>query len=70
MQAIAIQADSTDPEAVVAAVERTVVELGGVDMLVNNAGIGPLALIDDVSSGPEAGFVTGANLTIDGGFTA
>jgi 3-oxoacyl-[acyl-carrier protein] reductase len=36
-RAIAIQADSADPEAVVAAVERTVAELGGIDILVNNA---------------------------------
>ena len=49
VQAIAIQADSADPEAVVAAVERTVAELGGIDILVNNAGIGSFALIDEIS---------------------
>ena len=39
VKALAIQADSADAEAVVAAVERTVRELGGIDILVNNAGI-------------------------------
>jgi 3-oxoacyl-[acyl-carrier protein] reductase len=47
VQAIAIQADSADAKAVVAAVERTVAELGGIDILVNNAGIGVIAPIDD-----------------------
>jgi 3-oxoacyl-[acyl-carrier protein] reductase len=47
VQALAIQADSADAKAVVAAVERTVAELGGIDILVNNAGIGVVAPIDD-----------------------
>lgn len=47
VQAIAIQADSADATAVVAAVERTVGELGGIDILVNNAGIGVIAPIED-----------------------
>ncbi|MET0136064.1 MAG: SDR family NAD(P)-dependent oxidoreductase, partial [Kibdelosporangium sp.] len=45
-RAIAIQADSADPAAVVGSVDRTAAELGGLDILVNNAGIfayGPLA---------------------------
>ena len=45
VKTLAIQADSADPKAVVAAVERTVAELGGLDILVNNAGFvvfGPL----------------------------
>jgi len=46
VQAISIQADSADAEAVVAAVERTVQELGGIDILVNNAGIMVTAPID------------------------
>ena len=37
-KAIAIQADSTDAEAVKDAVEKTVAALGGLDILVNNAG--------------------------------
>jgi 3-oxoacyl-[acyl-carrier protein] reductase len=37
-KAIAIQADATDADAVVAAVEDTVATFGGLDVLVNNAG--------------------------------
>ncbi|MGA7318538.1 MAG: 3-oxoacyl-ACP reductase family protein [Silvibacterium sp.] len=37
-KAIAIQADATDAGAVTAAVEKTVVTFGGLDVLVNNAG--------------------------------
>jgi 3-oxoacyl-[acyl-carrier protein] reductase len=48
VKALAIQADSTDAGAVVAAVERTVKELGGLDILVNNAGIFVGGPIDDV----------------------
>jgi 3-oxoacyl-[acyl-carrier protein] reductase len=47
VQAIAIQADNADPNAVVAAVERTARELGGLDTLVNNAGIAVMAPIAD-----------------------
>jgi 3-oxoacyl-[acyl-carrier protein] reductase len=45
VRALAIKADSADAGAVVAAIERTVTELGGIDILVNNAGVllmGPL----------------------------
>jgi 3-oxoacyl-[acyl-carrier protein] reductase len=48
VKALAIQADSADAAAVVAAVERTVQELGGLDILVNNAGIYTGGTIDDV----------------------
>ena len=37
-KAIAIQADAADPNAVTAAVEKTVAVFGGLDVLVNNAG--------------------------------
>lgn len=47
VQAIAIQADSCDAGAVVAAVERTVAELGGIDILVNSAGVIAIGPIDD-----------------------
>jgi 3-oxoacyl-[acyl-carrier protein] reductase len=47
VQAIAIQADSADASAVVAAVERTVADLGGIDILINSAGVIALAPIDD-----------------------
>lgn len=38
-RAIALQADVSDPEAATALVERTVAELGRIDIVVNNAGI-------------------------------
>src|SRR5688572_25791577 len=47
VRAIAIKADSADATAVVAAVERTVSELGGIDILVNNAGVALMGVIDD-----------------------
>jgi NAD(P)-dependent dehydrogenase (short-subunit alcohol dehydrogenase family) len=46
-RALAVQADSAGDD-VVAAVERTVDQLGGLDILVNNAGIFPVGVIDDV----------------------
>jgi 3-oxoacyl-[acyl-carrier protein] reductase len=46
-QALAIQADSADASAIVAAVERTVTELGGIDILVNNAGVLAVGPLDD-----------------------
>ena len=47
VKALAIKADSADAGAVVAAVENTVKELGGINILVNNAGIGVFAPIED-----------------------
>ena len=47
VRALAIQADSADAAAVVLAVERTVAELGGIDILVNSAGIAVMAPLDD-----------------------
>jgi 3-oxoacyl-[acyl-carrier protein] reductase len=47
VQAITVQADNADAEAVVGAVERTVREFGGIDILVNNAGIVLMAPIED-----------------------
>ena len=44
-RAVAVQADSADPAALIAAVDRTAGELGRLDILVNNAGaflLGPL----------------------------
>ncbi|MEH1907965.1 MAG: 3-oxoacyl-ACP reductase family protein [Nostoc sp.] len=47
VQALAIQADSAEASAVVAAVEQTVDKFGGIDILVNNAGVLAIAPIDD-----------------------
>jgi 3-oxoacyl-[acyl-carrier protein] reductase len=47
VKALAIQADNADAAAVVAAVEKTVSELGGIDILVNSAGIAVIAPLDD-----------------------
>ncbi len=45
--AVAIQADSADPEQVAGAVDETVSKLGGLDILVNNAGV---AYMGDIES--------------------
>ncbi|MFE0629265.1 3-oxoacyl-ACP reductase family protein [Streptomyces sp. NPDC058864] len=48
-RAVALRADSADAAAVKEAVDRAVVELGGLDILVNNAGIGIGGAVDDFS---------------------
>src|SRR4051794_10569758 len=47
--AVAIQADSADPEQVARSVDDTVAQLGGLDVLVNNAGV---AHVDNAESFP------------------
>lgn len=49
-KAVAIQADAADPAQVATAVEQTVAELGGLDVLVNNAGTGHFAPIDEFTA--------------------
>jgi NAD(P)-dependent dehydrogenase (short-subunit alcohol dehydrogenase family) len=46
---VAIQADSADAAAVQASVDKTVAELGGLDILINNAGILRLGELKDIS---------------------
>jgi len=46
-EAVAIRADSADPTQVADAVEQTVAELGGLDILVNNSAVAHIAPIDD-----------------------
>jgi 3-oxoacyl-[acyl-carrier protein] reductase len=49
VRALAIHADSSDAAAVAGAVERTVAELGGIDILVSNAGLAVMAPVGDFS---------------------
>lgn len=49
-QVVAIRADAADPTQIAAAVERSVAELGGLDVLVNNAGVAEIALIEDITA--------------------
>lgn len=46
-EVVAIQADSADPAQVANAVEQAVADLGGLDVLVNNAGTAHIAPIDE-----------------------
>ncbi|NIH85610.1 NAD(P)-dependent dehydrogenase (short-subunit alcohol dehydrogenase family) [Amycolatopsis granulosa] len=46
---LAIQADGADADALTAAVDQAAEALGGLDVLVNNAGIFPLGTVEDLS---------------------
>lgn len=50
-RAVAIQADSADPDAIARSVSEAVVALGGLDILVNSAAIGHSGMIADVNLG-------------------
>lgn len=47
VKALAIQADSANAAAVTAAVERVVADFGGIEILVNNAGIAVMAPLEE-----------------------
>ncbi|KWS06296.1 short-chain dehydrogenase/reductase SDR [Lysobacter capsici AZ78] len=49
-RALALAADSADPQAVIAAVERTVAEFGRIDIVVNNAGVFAYGTFEDESA--------------------
>ena len=65
--AIAIQADSADPEQVANAVDATVSRLGGLDILVNNAGV---AYIGGIESFPLEQFDRLVAINVRGVFAA
>ena len=65
--AVAIQADSGDPEQVAGAVDETVSKLGGLDILVNNAGV---AYIGDIESFPLEQFDRLVAINVRGVFVA
>lgn len=46
---VSVIADIGDPDAVAAAVDKAASELGGIDVLVNNAGVAPPGLIEELS---------------------
>lgn len=48
-RSLVMRADSGDPGAVIAAVDRTAAELGRLDILVNNAGIFPMGPLEEVT---------------------
>ena len=48
-RAIAVKVDVSDRDQVFAAVETTVAELGGLDVVVNNAGVGPTTPIETIT---------------------
>ena len=66
-KAVAIQADSADPVQVANAVEQTVSTLGGLDVLVNNAGTAYLAPIDEF---PQEEFDRVVAINIGGVYSA
>ncbi|NKZ12229.1 3-oxoacyl-ACP reductase FabG [Mycolicibacterium septicum DSM 44393] len=66
-KAVAIQADSADPAQVANAVEQTVSALGGLDVLVNNAGTAYLAPIDEF---PQEEFDRVVAINIGGVYSA
>ncbi|WP_275555323.1 (S)-acetoin forming diacetyl reductase [Mixta sp. Marseille-Q2659] len=48
-KAVALRADVSDREQVFAAVEQAQQQLGGFDVIVNNAGVAPTTLIEDIT---------------------
>ncbi|HEY2892930.1 MAG TPA: SDR family oxidoreductase [Pirellulales bacterium] len=49
VRTLSLQADATDPKAVIASVDRTAQEFGGLDILVNSAGVLAIGPIDELT---------------------
>jgi 3-oxoacyl-[acyl-carrier protein] reductase len=64
---VAIQADSADPEQVARSVDEAVAKLGGLDVLVNNAGV---AYFSDIESFPMEQFDRLVAINVRGMFAA
>ena len=64
---VAIQADSGDPDQVAKSIDETVSKLGGLDVLVNNAGV---AYIADIESFPMEQFDRLVAINVRGVFAA
>lgn len=58
-----VEADITDDEAVRAAVEKVLAELGGLDVLINAAGIGP---VQDAGAHPDTSVLQTLNVNMLG----
>lgn len=65
--AVAIKADSSDPDQVAKSVDETVAKLGGLDVLVNNAGV---AYLGDIESFPLEQFDRLIAINVRGVFAA
>ena len=59
-RAVAIRADSADPDAIARAVEETVAALGGLDILVNSAAVGHAGPLAELEIGPVSRNIIGA----------
>jgi len=66
-RALAIQADVSDPRAVTAMFETTVAQLGGVDVLVNNAGV---MLLSNLGETDDATFDRQVAINLKGTFNS
>lgn len=69
VESLAIAADVTDGPAVRGLFETTASELGGVDVVVNNAGINPTTAMGDPGAVDPDEFRTAVDVNLEGAFT-